>query len=148
MIAVDWQHMLLAVDQKGPKDGAGEALFFFSESDGIGIDGREIFSPRSCPFHCLNNRGVKRRCRYWWSYKACWQVSPSPLLPLTARGELTTRSANWARGFVEVLSGMKFHINARSQAWWMHCLPNFQEMLFNTERFILILLIWNVSSPA
>ena len=148
MIAVDWQHMLLAVDQKGPKDGAGEALFFVSESDGIGIDGREIFSPRSCPFHCLNNRGVKRRCRYWWSYKACWQVSPSPLLPLSARGELTTRSANWARSFVEVLSGMKFHINARSQAWWMHCLPNFQEMLFNTERFILILLIWNVSSPA
>lgn len=70
VIAVDWQHMLLAVDQKGPKDGAGEALFFFfSESDGIGIDGREIFSPRSCSFHCLNNRGVKRRCRYWWSYK-------------------------------------------------------------------------------
>ena len=28
MIAVDWQHMLLAVDQKGPKDGASEALFF------------------------------------------------------------------------------------------------------------------------
>jgi len=30
VIAVDWQHMLLAVDQKGPKDGAGEALFFLS----------------------------------------------------------------------------------------------------------------------
>lgn len=149
VIAVDWQHMLLAVDQKGPKDGAGEALFFFSPNLTASalMEGRS-FLLEVALFIVWTTVGWSEGADIGGVTNTCWQVSPSHLLPLTARGELTTRSANWARGFVEVLSGMNFHINARSQAWWMHCLPNFQEMLFNTERFILILLIWNVSSPA